>query len=126
MDEPFASRSMLIDKLDGRGPSPCFGLQGVSVGLLSALPLRRCGGFKMAEALTAQEQLVRVTLRVSPPSVFLQSPARFTENTSLSRHRCHSAIYPHRLSSGRSLTGGVMCWTRQLLARSSAPSPSLL
>lgn len=29
-----------------------------------ARPLRRCGGFKMAEALTTQEQLVRVSLRI--------------------------------------------------------------
>lgn len=68
----------------GRGLSLRFGLQGVSDGLLSALPLRRCGGFKMAEALTTQEQLVRVTLRIFlPPS---SRPGRVLLGTHVKSH----------------------------------------
>lgn len=79
----------------------------------------------MAEALTTQEQLVRVTLRIFCP-LLLVPGAFYWEHTSSRTPSFSLAIYPHSFPPWVSVDGGVMWWTRQLLARSFAPSPSRL
>lgn len=57
------SQEELFTTNSGRGTNPHGRGLGARASVWSARPLRRCGGFKMAEALTTQEQLVRRSSR---------------------------------------------------------------